>query len=98
MHYVYEKDVPLQRVFDLLSLGSLEQLGKYVKIRDLLFLSNTTLEAIMSVTSVKTFSHPLEVHWGPIGLTVRPSLQGAHPPVQLQQEKGCVVFTWLSEL
>ena len=52
----------------------------------------------MSVTSVKTFSHPLEVHWGPIGLTARPSLQGAHPPVQLQQEKGCVVFTWLSEL
>ena len=52
----------------------------------------------MSVTSAKTFSDPLEVHWGPIGLTVRPSLQGAHPPVQLQQEKGCVVFTWLSDL
>ena len=38
----------------------------------------------MSVTSVKMFSDPLEVHWGPIRLTVRPSLQGAHPPVQLQ--------------
>ena len=52
----------------------------------------------MSDTSAKTFFDPLEVHWGPIGLTVRPSLQGALPPVQLQQEKGCVVFTWLSDL
>ena len=82
----------------------MEQLGKYVKIRDLLFLSNTTLKAIMSVTSVKTFTHLLEVHWGPIGLTVRPSLQGAHPPVQLQQKKrvcglymvvgALVFFSW----
>ena len=37
----------------------LGQRGPFAKTRDLLFLSNTTQEETMSVTSVKTFSHLL---------------------------------------
>ena len=39
----------------------LGQRGPFAKTRDLLFLSNTTPEATMAVTSIKTFSHPLLV-------------------------------------
>ena len=37
----------------------LGQRGPFAKTKDLLFLSNTTQEATMSVTSVKTFCRPL---------------------------------------
>ena len=71
----------------------LGQRGPFAKTKDLLFLSNTTQEATMSVTSVKTFCRSLLVLYVLNGLTLHPSLHGAQydqPRIlrSLQLEKG----------